>query len=79
MVLTAAMKPLKYLAQCFALSALALPVTSAHAGVWKSENQWSSAWEQKYRQWVKAEWNEKFFTRPDTPFQGLKLDCADVA
>ena len=52
--------------------------TPAQAAVWKTQNQWSPEWERKYREWVKQEWDEKYFTRKDTPFEGLKLDCADT-
>jgi len=52
--------------------------TQAQASVWNTENQWSKEWEDRYSQWVKTDWDEQFFAKPDTPFTGLKLDCADA-
>lgn len=55
-----------------------LSSSSAFAAVWPSENSWSQEWEDRYSEWVKNDWDEKFFARPNTPYTGLHLDCADV-
>lgn len=56
---------------------LAAPL-AAQAAVWPTENAWSPDWENRYAEWVKTSWDQNFFARPDTPYTGLKLDCADV-
>lgn len=61
------------------LFALALGFSaSAQASVWTTTNSWSKEWENRYSEWVKTNWDEKFFAKPGTPFTGLKLDCADT-
>lgn len=42
--------------------------------IWKTENEWSWEWEQKYSEWIKANVNQDFFYN-----NGLATDCADVA
>ena len=51
--------------------------SSAHADVWQTTRSWTPAWEKSYREWVEAEWDRSFFTKPG-PYKDLKLDCADA-
>lgn len=59
------------------LALCALPLAS-EAAVWTAENSWSKDWEDRYAHWVKTNWDPNFFARPNTPYTGLELDCADV-
>jgi hypothetical protein len=52
--------------------------STAQAAVWNASHQWNKDWDEKYVQWVKANWDEHFFDRPGTPYTGLRLDCADA-
>lgn len=57
---------------------------SVIAQVWNDTNRWSPAWEQRYSQWVRENWNVNYFsskTLPDgrpNPYYGLRADCADT-
>ncbi len=57
---------------------------NANASVWDATNQWNAEWENKYEQWVKANWNIHVFDtklRADgslNPYYGLRTDCADT-
>jgi len=53
-------------------------VSNSQAAVWEAQNSWSQEWEEKYASWVKDNWDENFFVKKNTPFNGLKLDCADA-
>lgn len=49
----------------------------ATAKVWQSNNRWSSSWEARYQSWVSQSWHKNYFNEPG-PYQGLKMDCADL-
>ncbi|MCM2279596.1 MAG: hypothetical protein NDJ89_16095 [Oligoflexia bacterium] len=51
---------------------------TVQAAVWETEQEWSPAWEDRYAEWIRLNWNKDFFARPGTAYTGLKLDCADV-
>lgn len=57
---------------------------SAQAAVWSDVNQWSSAWENRFAEWVRSEWRADFFSRKylsngqNNPYYGLRVDCADT-
>lgn len=42
--------------------------------IWKAKEVWSSDWETKYSEWVKKEFDEKYFEKFN-----LATDCADAA
>ncbi len=54
-------------------------VTPAQAAVWESFNQWDNSWEQRYSDWVKAEWNQYIFSDEKSPYYGIATDCADAS
>ncbi len=60
---------LTLIAMCFA--------ETSQAAVWDATEQWSSAWETRFQQWVESDWNKDIFVGPG-PLQGVKLDCADA-
>lgn len=70
------MRSMKRFISLFSFVFLALPL-SAGAKVWESRYQWSSKWEKAYQDWVAREWNKNYFAQPG-PYQGLKMDCADL-
>lgn len=52
--------------------------SSAQAGVWQTKNQWSSAWEKKYQEWVAENMTTDFFMNPKRPiYYKMAHDCAD--
>ncbi|MBO9666516.1 MAG: hypothetical protein J7501_06840 [Bdellovibrio sp.] len=59
-------------------------VTTSQAAVWTEVNQWSPAWEDRFAEWVKREWQIDFFARKtlpngqSNPYYGLRTDCADT-
>jgi hypothetical protein len=67
-----------YLYSCFVFFSFFILQTQAQAHVWPTQNQWSPDWENRYSEWVKNNWDENFFLKPNTPYTNLKLDCADV-
>ncbi|WP_374030797.1 hypothetical protein [Bdellovibrio bacteriovorus] len=58
--------------------------TAANAAVWTEVNEWSQAYEDRYAEWVRAEWRTDFFSRKSlrngqsNPYYGLRVDCADT-
>lgn len=51
----------------------------ARAAVWMDREQWSPAWEERYRNWVRSYWTAEVTHRKDDPLLfGLELDCADA-
>lgn len=54
------------------------------AAVWAEENQWSEAWEQKYKEWVQINTGANFFSSEKrmngspNPYYGIRVDCADL-
>lgn len=62
------------------LMALSLSLSTAKAAIWVTQNQWSPEWEQKYALWVSGpEVKETMFTDQNSPFFGVRADCADAA
>ncbi len=57
---------------------------SANAAVWTDVNQWSTAYENRFAEWVRSEWRVDFFSRKylpngqSNPYYGLRVDCADT-
>lgn len=57
---------------------------SARAQVWTETNSWSQAWEDRYAEWVRSEWNVEMFSRKTlpngrgNPYYGMRADCADT-
>lgn len=48
--------------------------TRASTPLWRPKNTWSAEWEEKYNQWVEANFDEEFFVK-----KNLATDCADAA
>jgi hypothetical protein len=69
-------------ATLFLLFAL-IPLKSESA-VWTAANEWSPAWEDRYADWVRDNWQADFFARKtlphgqSNPYYGLRVDCADT-
>ncbi|MBC98055.1 MAG: hypothetical protein CME63_09915 [Halobacteriovoraceae bacterium] len=58
-------------------SMVALP---GHADIWKAENEWNMEWEKKFSQWMRsAQVHKKLFTSKNSPYYGIKADCADTS
>ncbi len=63
-----------------------LMVTGAwsQAAVWTEENQWSEAYEQSYKEWLRINSSVTFFSAPKkangevNPYYGIRVDCADL-
>jgi hypothetical protein len=61
-----------------------LAVNTSQAAVWDNKNNWSSSWEERYVNWVRAEWGTNALTRStlsngeSNPFKGMRADCADT-
>ncbi|MFZ3230074.1 MAG: hypothetical protein WA160_07710 [Pseudobdellovibrio sp.] len=57
---------------------------TAKANVWTTENQWSSEWEQKYKNWLRDSTDSHLFSRAvnkdgsPNPYYGIRVDCADL-
>ena len=57
---------------------------TSQAVVWTAVNEWSPAWEDRYAEWVKNNWQVDFFSRKQlphgqsNPYYGLRVDCADT-
>lgn len=44
-----------------------------HGAVWEDKNSWSASWEEKYKSWVKQNWDKKYFAK-NTIYKGLLGD-----
>ncbi len=54
--------------------------TSVQAKVWHATNTWSLDWERRFSQWVRtSRVHENLFTDYNSPYYGVKADCADTA
>lgn len=51
---------------------------SARADVWPTENQWNDEYERKFSQFI-ANMDMNIFSDPESPFYGIRTDCADAA
>lgn len=64
--------------------AVTIVSVSSRADVWPTENEWSPAWEQKYKDWLRNSTDAKFFSRKinadgnPNPYYGIRVDCADL-
>ncbi len=47
------------------------------AVVWEDTNAWDTGWEAKYSKWVKKTLSSDIFSNQESPFYGVKTDCAD--
>lgn len=57
-----------------------VPLQGVMAAVWKAENEWNDAWENRYRQWVVNNWTDDFFMNPAKPtYYRYEHDCADAS
>lgn len=68
-------RSLKYFSVLLVASLLSMK--AAQAAVWETTQTWTPAWEVRYQDWVKTNWNKLYFTKPG-PLQGLVFDCADT-
>lgn len=51
-----------------------------HADLWQATNEWDMQWEKKFSQWMRsAEVHKKLFTSSQSPYYGIKADCADAS
>lgn len=68
----------------FVILLFVLLAVKSRADVWVATESWSPAWEDRYSQWVKSDWNREIFAREtlpngqSNPYHGLKPDCADA-
>lgn len=61
------------------LSILGVAVgSSVEAAVWETTQNWNSAWESRYQDWVSREWDKHFFLRPSGLMHNAAVDCADA-
>ncbi|MBL6990093.1 MAG: hypothetical protein ISR65_09960 [Bacteriovoracaceae bacterium] len=49
---------------------------NAYSAVWISTNEWSEAWDNKYSEWIKNDFNQYIFVKGD--FKNIPTDCADA-
>jgi hypothetical protein len=58
---------------------MSMGASTAQAGIWKADKQWSNAWESKYQKWVAEKWTTDFFMDPKSPvYYKMAHDCADA-
>ncbi|WP_290730859.1 hypothetical protein [Halobacteriovorax sp. JY17] len=56
-----------------------LLISSGFADVWKTENEWSSEYEQSYQNWIANDnFHRRIFSDPQSPYYGVPTDCADI-
>ncbi len=64
----------------FFITVLLLPFKLAVADVWTSTSEWDASWENRYRQWVVANWKDDIFMNPAKPiYYKYETDCADAS
>lgn len=52
----------------------------AHSQVWQHTQEWNQEWERKYGEWVNSdEVYERMFVDRNSPYSGVRADCADAA
>ncbi|MCF8060628.1 MAG: hypothetical protein K9K67_15100 [Bacteriovoracaceae bacterium] len=55
-------------------------VVPAEAKVWQATNNWSLDWEKKFSNWMTSQKvNTTIFTSRNSPYFGIKADCADAS
>lgn len=55
-------------------------MTPTQAKVWQATNSWSLDWEKKYSKWMTTNNVKKtIFTGRNSPYYGIKADCADAS
>ncbi len=53
---------------------------SSQAKLWNATNEWNMQWEKKFAQWMRsANVHKKLFTSRNSPYYGIKADCADAS
>ncbi len=50
----------------------------AFPGIWEAQNSWDLNWEKKYQNWIQNEFSQDIFSNPNSPYYGIKTDCADA-
>ncbi len=51
----------------------------SHAKIWTAKNEWNMDWERKFSLWMQsANVHKKLFTAKNSPYYGIKADCADT-
>ena len=70
----------RYVKRLLATTCLALGMTSAaKADIWTAENNWNSAYEAGFPEWVRTNFGKDAFHKPeDKALFGLALDCSDA-
>lgn len=69
-------------ARLLALSFLSLIIltSTSEASVWRDTNDWDEYYEQQYAQWIGSpSVYERMFIDSNSPYQGIRADCADAA
>ncbi len=52
---------------------------SSNAKVWHATNEWNMQWEEHFSQWMKTnQVHKEIFTDRNSPYFGIKADCADA-
>jgi hypothetical protein len=50
------------------------------AKLWTAENEWDLEWESRFAQWMQSpQVHNKLFTSKNSPYYGIKADCADAS
>lgn len=52
---------------------------SSYADVWSNKNTWTKEFEAQYSEWAKSsQLSSDIFSNPQSPYYGIKTDCADA-
>jgi hypothetical protein len=53
---------------------------AANSSVWQASNTWDMQWEEKFAQWMmSAKVHKNIFVGKNSPYYGIKADCADAS
>ena len=48
------------------------------AQVWETDSNWNQEYKEDFKLWVKTQVKTDMFSNKDSPYYGIKADCADV-
>lgn len=51
---------------------------NTHAAVWQSNKHWNENWQRRYANWIATSVGPNFFKNLGSPFNRLRIDCADA-
>ena len=63
----------------FVIGLIFMATPPVFAAVWETTAEWDDRWEETYSAWVETHWVSDIFTDYESPYYGVKTDCADAS